>query len=227
MALTKEIFDSLPDEVKADYQLEGEQYVTVDSLKVVGLKTSLDSLDAKMKEGQTAAELEKEAAVAKARDEAIAEAAKKGNWEEQERLLREKFEDELKREKDGVRDEVTKEFTIKQATESLNADAKLLTKELALKPGLEPSLEALIKLRMGLDEAGNRVYKNGEGSALSVDKIDSFKAELVKDPALMGIVKGQAPSNGGFAQGGQPASGAEGQPAKSKATQGYLANLKN
>lgn len=209
MPITIEDFEGLPDSVKADYELSGEQYVTVDSLKVTGLKTSLNSLDAKMKESQTAAELSKEEAVKEARETALEEAHKKNDSAEIIRLEREKFDDELNRRLAEKEEEVTKGFTVKQAEDALSADIKLLAAEYAVRESSKPILELVLSQKMKLDENGKRNYFGDDGSALSITDLKAFGEEFSKSPAVADLVKGEQPSNGGLAEGGSGGSASQ------------------
>ena len=202
MALTEEVFNTLPDEVKTDYELHDGVYVTIDSLKVSGLKESLNNLDGKMKSGEAAQAKAIQEAKETARNEAIAEAQKSQNWEEQERLMREKFDDELKRARDEERGNVTKEFTVKQSQDSLANDVKLIASELAVDDLAKPALEIMIKQRTKLDENGNRVYLGDDGSALSITDLKAFKEEFAKSPTVARLVKGKSVTTGnGLANG--------------------------
>jgi hypothetical protein len=204
MELTTEQFTALPDYAKAGFAESDGKYIPV---KDAALKSTLDNLDKEKralesKVGELTVSEEKrmselEAAKVSARDEAIQEAAKKGNWEEQERLLREKFADELKREKESVRGEVTKEFTVKQSSDALKSDVKLLASELAVDDSAKYALEILISQRAKIDDNGNRIYLGDDGSALSITDLKAFKEEFSKSPTVARLVKGLSQTQGG------------------------------
>lgn len=201
MALTKEIFDTLPDEVKADYEQDGDVFVTIDSKKVSSLKSSLNDLDAKTKREAAEREAETQRKIEEARNQAIEEAQKKGDWEERERLLREKFDDELKREREAAKGEAAKEYTLRQAQASLESDVKLLASELAVDESAKVALEMLIKQKAKLDESGNRNYFGDDGSALAITELSAFKDELRQSPLFARLVKGEPKATGGLADG--------------------------
>ena len=201
MALTKEIFDTLPDEVKADYEQDGDVFVTIDSKKVSSLKSSLNDLDAKTKREAAEREAEAQRKIEEARNQAIEEAQKNGNQEERERLLREKFDDELKREREAAKSEAAQEYALKQAQASLDSDIKLLASELAIDESAKVALEMLIKQKASIDDAGNRNYFGDDGSALSITDLSAFKDELRQSPALARLVKGEPKATGGLADG--------------------------
>ena len=202
MTIAKEIFEALPEEVKAHYELVGDGYVTVDSLKVGKLKGSLDALDAKFKESQTAAELAKEEAVKAAREEELEKAHKNNDVDEVKRIEREKFEDELKRERELVRSEVESEFTVKQAQKSIDSDIDLLVEKLAVKDSFKRALKLTLEQHIKLDENGNRTYFGDDGSALSITDLKAFELEFSNFDSVADMVKGKMPSNGGLADGG-------------------------
>lgn len=237
MELTKEQYEQLPEFARGAFAESEGKYIPV---KDAALKATLDNLDKEKKsleskvgeltkaEQNRLAELEK--AKQEARDEAIKEAANKGNWEEQEKLLREKFEDELKREKESVRGEVTKEFTVKQEREKLKSDIDLLASKLAKNPDSEKALKVLISNQMKLDENGQRTYFGEDGSALSITDIEAFGNEFANSKVVAPLVKADIVTSGdgvlnggstGSAQGGHTNAAAE--EAKSKGdTLGYL-----
>ena len=224
MELTLEQYNELQDFAKPAFTEVDGKYLPV---KDAALKGTLDNLDKEKKEllgkvgeltkAQENRLQELEDAKAQARDEAIKEAANKGNWEEQERLLREKFDDELKREREATRGEVTKEFTVKQAGDSLASDIKLIASELAIDDSAKPALEIMLGQRAKLDENGNRIYMGDDGSALSITELKAFKEEFAKSPTVARLVKGQTPTKGaGFANGGGFGSGANNLNAKAE-----------
>lgn len=210
MELDEQQYNELPDYAKGAFAEVDGKYLPV---KDAALKGTLDNLDREKKEllgkvgeltkAQENRLQELEDAKAQAREEAIQEAAKKGNWEEQERLLREKFADELKREKENMRGEVTKEFTVKQANDSLKSDIKLLASELAIDEDAKAGLEIMLSQRAKLDENGNRIYLGDDGSALSITDLKAFKEEFSQSPTVSRLVKGKVTTKGlGLANGG-------------------------
>lgn len=236
MELSVDQYNDLPDYAKEGFAESEGKYIPA---KDATLKATLDNLDKEKKsleakvgelsKGEETRLAELEAAKATARDEAIKEAAEKQDWSEQERLLREKFEDELRREKESVRGEVTKEFTVKQASESLDSDIKLLAAELAVDEDSKVALQILIGNRAKLDDNGNRVYYGEDGSALSITELKAFKEEVSASKSLSKLVKGTIPTTGGgFSEGN--GSGGHGSKSNPKADaaikagdlQGYL-----
>lgn len=205
MEITQEIYESLPEEAKGAFAESEGKYIPV---KDAALKGTLDNLDkekralearvGELTKSEESRLAELEAAKLEAREQAIKEAEKKGDFTEQERLLREKFEDELKRKLEEERGNVTKEFTVKQSADSLSSDIKLMAAELAVDDSAKPALEILLAQRAKLDESGNRVYFGEDGSALSIAELSAFKDEVVKSKVLARLVKGQVPSDGGL-----------------------------
>lgn len=210
MELTQEEYDGLPEYAKGGFAESDGKFLPV---KDAALKSTLDNLDKEKRDLESkVGELTKseesrlaelEAAKATAREEAIAEAGKKGNWEEQERLMREKFDDELKRAREEERGNVSKEFSVKQAAESLASDMKLLASEMAIEADARVPLEIILNQRAKLDDNGNRVYYGDDGSALSITELKAFSEEFAKSPTVARLVKGKTPTKGsGLANGG-------------------------
>ena len=204
--LTKDEFNALPEKAQAGFAEVDGEYLPVKDAK---LKATLDDLDKKNKElsGKLSQfEQDKQAAIEQAaneaREKALEEARKNNDWEAQEKLLREKFEDELKRNAEETRSTVEREYTVKQAQAALDSDVKLLASELALRDSAKAALEVIIAHRAKLDENGNRNYFGEDGSALSITDLKAFKDELQGDPSLSLLVKGKTPSSGGLADGG-------------------------
>lgn len=232
---SQEQFDQMPEFMQGEYtKQEDGTYKHGASLKLKGTLNDLDGKNKSLqsqfdeiKEQMNTFESKKAEEIQAAKDEALSKAKTSGDIEAIEAQYNEKMQDLEKRVEERTRATVESEFTIKQAKTALTSDIKLLASELAIDEHAKASLEVLIAQRAKLDENGKRGYFGEDGSALSITELKAFGDELKRSTSLQRLIKGETPSNGGFAQGGQPASGAEGQPAKSKATQGYLANLKN
>lgn len=198
MAITKEVFDNLPDEVKSDYVEQGDSYVTCDSLKVGGLKESLNNLDGKMKQEKSEREEALRLATEKAREEALEEAKAKNNVDDILRIEREKLIDEEAR-INSQREELT---TVKRslANDKLNNVIDSLSSHVVghLKPAFKSIIKALVDVNIDTREV---TFLNEDGSASSLDEA-SFVKELAESKTFAPFMVGKTPTDGsGLANG--------------------------
>lgn len=202
MALTKEVFDSLPESVQSDYELSGDQYVTKDSLKTSALKASLNNLDSKLKASEKEKadqEAAKAAEITAGIDAALAEAVASGDTKAQLKLEREKLDDERKRlddEKNGLETQ----------RKSIAADKeKSIIDSLASK-ATEKGRAAFKRLMKGyvkVDPATRQVvFLNDDGSASSLDEKSFYTDFLCKSETFQPLLKASVPTSGaGLANG--------------------------
>ena len=202
MSLTKEVWESLPEEAKGAFVLDGEVYVPG---KDATLKNTLNELDAKYKalEGQFSEvnktkQAEIEQAKQAAFDEALAEALKSGDSDKIRETWEQKLADQSSRselEIEGWKGKLNLigEKMAGSLIESLAVNATDAGKA---------AFMLLVKSRVQVDpETGNETYLNADGSASSLNK-EQFIVELQKDPVFMPVMKGSLPSANGIASGG-------------------------
>lgn len=202
--LTVEQFEQVPDFLKTDYVQDGEVYRHTSDLKVGKLKTSLDNMDGKLKEF----EKNEQAKIEAARQAALDEAKSKGDVKAIEERYQQQMADLEKRTAEKVRDEVTKEFTQKQADTKAAGIAETIAAAKAVDDKAAKGLKKLLADRVKVDpETGKEYFLDDNGSALSVDRagFESMIAEeyphLVKAAITTtggGKVNG---NNGGSASG--------------------------
>lgn len=207
MALTQEQFESLPDFVKSDYA-EGEGgFVPVAELKVSKLKSSLDGMDAKLrdferKEAEKMAEAERAAFERLKKDgkvdEIVADAERRiGETAKQYQERLTKLENQIK-------------------TEKRSALVSDLASELATDVGLA-AFKRLVASRIDVDaETGKITYLNDDGSASSLDLV-GFRAELSKDPVFAPVLKANVATRGGGLANGSQSSGSANAPKATRA----------
>ena len=185
--LTLEQFEQVPDFLKADYIQDGEVFRHASDLKVGKLKSSLDGLDAKLKEFEKGEQAKIEAAQAAALDrlkkegkvdEILADAERRiGETQKQFQERYEKMSNQIKTEKRSA----------------LVAD---LAAEIATDKGSR-AFKALVQSRIDVDaETGKVTFLNDDGSASSLD-LSGFKAELMKDDSLSPLLKADLVTQGG------------------------------
>ena len=165
--LTAEQFEQVPDFLKTDYVQDGDVYRHTSDLKVGKLKTSLDNMDGKLKEF----EKNEQAKIEAARQAALDEAKSKGDVKAIEERYQQQMADLEKRTAEKVRDEVTKEFTQKQADTKAAGIADTIAASRAVDARAEKALQKLIAGRVKLNpETGKEYFLDDNGSALSVDR---------------------------------------------------------
>jgi len=208
MALTAEQFEQLPDFVKTDYVEHEGSYVPQAELKVKGLKSSLDNLDAKYKDIEskmTAAEQQKAADIQAARDKALAEAESKGDV----KAIKERYEQQMAdlrtRVEAETRQAVTKELSQKQAETKAAGIAEAIAYGNGATETAKKSLKKLLADRVKVDaETGKEYFLDDNGGALSVNRAEFEKLlaneypDLVKfTPPTQGAGGGSGNSGGG------------------------------
>jgi len=185
--LTAEQFEQVPDFLKADYVQEGEVYRHASDLKVGKLKSSLDGLDAKLREFEKGEQAKIEAAQAAAL----------------EKLKKEGKVDEILADAERRIGETTKQYEARLErmsnqikTEKRSALVSDLAAELATEKGSR-AFKALVQSRIDVDaETGKVTFLNDDGSASSLD-LNGFKAELMKDDSLSPLLKADLVTQGG------------------------------
>lgn len=197
MALTQEQFESLPDFVKSDYA-EGEGgFVPVAELKVSKLKSSLDGMDAKLKdferkESEKMAEAER-AALEKLKkegklDEILADADRRMNESQKQ------FQERIERMSNQIK------------TEKRTAIVADLAAEVATERG-SAAFKRLVSSMIDVDpESGKVTILNADGSASALD-LKGLKAELEKDEVFAPLMKASVATQGGGLVNGSNQSG--------------------
>lgn len=202
MALTKEVFDSLPESVQSDYELSGDGYVTKDSLKSSALKLSLDNLDTKLRateKEKADQEAAKAADITAGIEAALADAVAAGDTKAQLKLEREKLDDERKRlddDKDGLN----------SLRESMASDKeKNIIDRLSLK-ATEKGRAAFKRLMKGYVTVDpitrQETFLNDDGSASSLNEESFYTEFLCKSETFQPLLKASVPTIGaGLANG--------------------------
>jgi len=195
--LTKEQFEELPDFLKGDYSDIDGVYKHNDTVKVGGLKTSLDLAYGKRDEAVTAlslAEQTKADEISQARELALEEARGKNNTDEVLRLEREKLDDAQKRldsereELDGIQGSMA---TDKQST---------IIDRLALKATDDgrAAFKRLVKDFIVVDpKTRQETFLNEDGSASSLNEESFYTEFLIKNPMFKTVLKADITTNGG------------------------------
>lgn len=180
--LTKEVYEALPDLVKADYEQDGEVYRHKAEGKSAKLKSSLDALDAKSKGfEQRIREIEAKAEEdrTKAEQAALDKLKKEGkldeilaDYERRAGETKKQYEERIEKLTSGIKNDVRKVevLDIASGLKVFDDSRKLF--------------EKLISDRIEVDPETRKVtYLDENGSATSLDKA-GFIAELAKDSAF-------------------------------------------
>lgn len=209
MPLSKEQFETLPDFVKSDYIEHEGAYVPQAELKVKGLKSSLDNLDAKYKDIEarmTASDQSKAAEIEAAKQKALDEARSKGDVKAIEERYQQQMADLEKRVAERTRDEVTKELSQKQASTKAAGIAETIAAATGKSAAATKALNKLLADRVKVDpETGKEYFLDDNGGALSVNRAEFEKLlvnefpDLVKANIVTNGAGGFNGSNGGGA----------------------------
>lgn len=221
MELSKEQYEQLPEFIKTDYQLIGDKYVSTDSQKVAALKTSLDSLDAKLKsrdsefyalnEKMTAFEVAQTAKIEEAKSKALEEARSKGDVAAIEERYKQQMADLEKRVAEKTRSDVSAEFSANAAKEKAENVRKLFAKELAKDSKAEAALNMLLRDVIKPNELNEITLFNLDGSATSLKGDADMMAEIRKNEAFEYLIKDSLPTSGsGVVPGGSASTPTQG-----------------
>lgn len=211
MAITKELYETFSDDVKASFVEVDGGYLDKDTLaklqqKDLEVTQTRQSFD----EYKTQSELEREsqiqAAREAAREEALKEALSAGNNEEAERIRNEQFEDKLKREREKIREELQKDFKLQQVNEQVKSLRKTLSIELAKDESAQEAIQDLLE-KMIVNADGEISLRDESGKAVSITDIAQYKAEVLKKAnRLKHLIKPDVVVSGGGLAGGGAAS---------------------
>lgn len=199
--LSKEIYESLPDAVKGDYELSGDVYRHVSEGKVNALKSSLDNLDKKYKDASTRIEeieRTKAAEIEQAKEEALKKARTNGDVETIEKRYKEQMEDLERRKGESEKQHLER---IEKLSTTLKTEKRTLligdiAKELKVFDESQKLFSKLIQDRVDVDpETGKITFLDENGSATSLDKA-GFIAELAKDSAYDRLRQASIPAGG-------------------------------
>ena len=234
MPLTIEQFEQLPDFVKSDYVEHDGAYVPQAELKVKGLKSSLDSLDAKFKGVEsklTEVEQTKAAEIEAARAKALEEARTKGDVKAIEERYQQQMADLEKRTREEARNEALKEFKTEQAATRASSLADTIGLSIGVDKDSGEAIADLIRSRVKVDpDTGAEIYHDAKGSALSVNK-DGFIKELAKEARFARLIKAELTTTGGGNangnSGGSAPSGSQNKAAEEAKKKGDLAGFLN
>lgn len=202
MSLTKEVWESLPEEAKSAFVLDGDKYIPG---KDATLKATLsnisaerDQLKGQLSEFQTSEQAKIEAVKKQAFDEALAEALKSGDPDKIRETWEQKLADQASRNELEVESWKGKLTLIgEKMSESLVESLSINATEAG-----SAAFKLLVKSRVQVNpETGEETYLNADGSASSLNK-EQFIAELQKDPVFMPVMKGSLPGANGVVDGG-------------------------
>ena len=207
--ITKDAFDALPESVQSLFELSGDEYVTIDSLKLSKLKGNLDNVYAErdtLRNQMSEAEKAKADEIANAREEAYQDAIANNDFAKQARLLEEKRQDADNR-ANATKEELTslRQSLAQDKHNVLIAELSSLATEQS-----KGVLEVVLRSRTQIDPTTQEeIYLNADGSASSLDK-KGFIDSLSSDPMFKPHLKATLPTNGGGKANGSLAGSATG-----------------
>ena len=202
--LTKEQFEQLPEFIRGDYVEVDGAYKHAGLIKV---KQTANELDSKWKSAQSqldelstklnSFEEAKKSEIEKAKREAMEQARSKGDVEAIEKRYQEEMADLEKRVAERTRQEVEKEYSLKDAKN--RAQLELSDIVTALKPVDTDAAELIkdhLRLRQRVDEDGKVVYLDDEGRATSLDKKGLIE-EMRKSTRIARLIQSNVVTTGG------------------------------
>ena len=171
-----------------------------------------------LKEKLTAFEASQQAAIDKAKADALEEARTKGDVKAIEERYQQQMADLERRVREEERAVVLKEIGEKTSKEKAISIADQIGAALGVDEFAGQNISDLIRSRVTVDAAtGKEVYYDAKGSALSVDK-KGFMAELKKDPRFKLLIKSEPITTGGGKTQGSGGGGASSQKKYSEMT---------
>lgn len=200
--LTKEQYEALPDYVKDDYELDGEQYRPRAEGKLSALKSSLDALDTKFKDTEQRLrdqEAAQAAAIEKAKNEALDHARNKGDVAAIEKRYQEQLEDLKRRSAQELEAAQARAEKLAGHSKAQGRNALLgeIAAQLRIFEDQRKLFNKIIGDRIDIDpDTGSAIFLDDSGGATSLDKA-GFVAELARDPSFNRMRQAAANSGGG------------------------------
>ena len=186
MTLNKETYDKLPEELKSQFTLDGDNYTNGEAVPedVSGLKSALaKEKEAKVKAAQErdAIKAEQDKAIEKARQEALAEAKKSGDWE----TLEKDYQKRLKESKDEIK--ALQALNETHMTSGIHQKAVAEISKIFVAPeAMQHYANSRLKTTVIGDQVVTRVLdKNGNETAAS---LDDLKNEIMADDSMKSIL---------------------------------------
>ena len=193
--ITKDAFDALPESVQSLFELSGDEYVTIDSLKLSKLKGNLDNVYAErdtLRNQMSEAEKAKADEIANAREEALKEALLKDNNAEATRLLQEKLDDAERRAGESEAKFQTRLDEIAKDKER----AIIAEISAGATPTGKSAMVRLLSDYVKVDaKDGTETYFNEDGSASSLDRV-AFISNLENWDLFKPLLKATLATNG-------------------------------
>lgn len=210
MAITKAVYDTLPDEVKSQFEEVNGEYSHLAEGKAAALKKSLNDLNAKKEAEKEAAqaalaEAEKSKAdeVAAATAKALEDAIKTNNKDD----IKTRYEEMLAHQKAQAEAQI---LELQQKNEGFITKSKESARgatlaEIKSKLKVYDDCASVFDLKYGsridvCPDTGKRTYLDENGSATSLDDA-GFLESISSDPAVSRMREASPPSSGGMAQG--------------------------
>ena len=219
-----ENIEDLPESMRGDFvesERDGKKgYQHKDTIALANAMKHAKAEREQLKEKLSAFEASQQAAIDKAKADALEEARTKGDVKAIEERYQQQMADLERRVREEERAVVLKEIGEKTSKEKAISIADQIGAALGVDEFAGQNISDLIRSRVTVDAAtGKEVYYDAKGSALSVDK-KGFMAELKKDPRFKLLIKSEPSTTGG---GKTQGSGGGGAPSQKKYSEMTLA----
>jgi len=224
---TKEEYDEMSVALQSLFELQGEVYVTKDSLKVTALKSNLNGSYAERDEAKgelSARKLAEAQMIQETHDKAYKKALAENDTDKINKLAQEKIDDAERRAK-----ETTTKYQERLSAIAKDKEAVIISELVLL--GTDKgklALKRLLKDYVQVDpETGAETYLNDDGSASSLNK-PQFISSIKENELFKPLLKADVPTHGGGQSNGSlGVGGTSDRPKiKSQKTNGYLATIK-
>ena len=217
-----ENIEDLPESMRGDFvesERDGKKgYQHKDTIALANAMKHAKAERDQLKEKLSAFEASQQAAIDKAKADALEEARTKGDVKAIEERYQQQMADLERRVREEERAVVLKEIGEKTSKEKAISIADQIGAALGVDEFAGQNISDLIRSRVTVDAAtGKEVYYDAKGSALSVDK-KGFMAELKKDPRFKLLIKSEPSTTGGGKTQGSGGGGASSQKKYSEMT---------
>lgn len=211
--LTTEQYEQVPDFLKGDYEQVGDTYQHKAEGKAAALKQSMNSLNDKFNGAQTQIneiEAKRQADIEAAKQQALEEARKSGDWETGEQRYKEMLDDANKRHEAAMAEKQSSFDSLAGTVKASKKEAMLsdFRSKLGVFPESAKLFDTVIGQKIDIDPlTGSAVFLGDDGGATSLDAA-GFLQTIESDQAFNHIRKADISGQGGMAQGSNSAGGA-------------------
>ena len=211
--LTQEQYEQVPEFLQGDYERVGDIYQHKAEGKAAALKSSMNDLNSKYKtaEGRISdIETQRQADIEAAKQQALEDARKSGDWESGEKRYQEMLDDANKRSDQALADLQGKFDSLSEKVKVSKKESILanLRGELGVFDESAKIFDRFVGPMIDVDPTTDKkTFFDDDGSATSLD-LAGFAKSLSEDSAFSHMRRGQPTGTGGLANGSSSTGGA-------------------